>query len=139
MDAIFYYLQSFFQTTEFAVIKPYLRLLFGGLWVGAYAFTAVVLTSEDVLAAVREALRHADVTPKAFTCNKGVVSEKLTGKRPLTLQSLAPLPTEFWQWFAVQLAARVGVPHDVMAGARLARRQAQMNLPHHSNSKVGAL
>lgn len=136
LDGILYTLLAFEQTTEFALIKPYLQVVFVGLWAGLYVFAAVVLTSEDVLAAVREALRHADVTPKAFTCNKGVVSEKLTGKRPLTLQSLTPLPVEFWQWFSVELAVRAGVPVDVTVGARLARRQARMALSHSSKAGV---
>jgi hypothetical protein len=135
-DEILHTLLAWEQTTVFAALKPYLRIAFAGLWVGAYAFTTIVLTSDDVLASVRDALRKADVSPKHFTCNKGVVSEKLTGKRPLTLQTLAPLPVEFWQRWAVEIAMRVGVPVDVTVGARLARRQARMSLSH--NSKVGA-
>ncbi len=129
MENILHSLLAFQQTTMFAAALPYLRVAFALAVVFAMS---VVIAPEDVLADVRAALRHADVTPKAFTCNKGVVSEKLTGKRPLTLQTLAPLPVEFWQWFAVQLAARVGVPQTVAAGARLARRQARMSLSHNN-------
>lgn len=138
MDAILQFLNESRQTTVFPII----------VWVsscvtccGAFA-VGVVLASDRrgvLLEAVKEAMRMADVALTSaaidMDVSKGVLSRKLSGEKPLSLDALSCLPDEFFQWFAVALAQRVGVPQTVQVGARLARRQARMSLTQQQ--KVG--
>jgi hypothetical protein len=123
MDPILDALNAWRQSTEFAAALPWLR---AGVAAAAtlLALTAV-LTPADVLADIREALRHAGIPDKVVAMDmeisKGLASLKLHGERPLTVQALAKLPTEFWQWLAVELAERHGMPQEIETGARLAR------------------
>lgn len=138
MDPILDALNSFRQGIDYPLYLPYLR--FGVMVVvGCCVGIMSALTSEDVLADIRSAIRHAGLTDKDvtafFAVTRGNCSDRLRGERPLTIQKLASLPVEFWQWWAVTMARRHGVPVEVTTGARLARRQARMALNH---DKAGA-
>ncbi len=137
MDAILAGLNASRQATWFPAAQV----------IGAWALVVLPLliwlaiSREDLRADVRAALRQAGITDKAaqidMGISKSVYSRKLSGEKPLTLEALEALPVDFWQWFAVALAQRHGVPLTVLAGARLARvarRQARMSLP---NEKAG--
>ena len=86
----------------------------------------------EMRADIRSAMRHAGMSEKeaAITLNvsQGLLSRKLSGEKPLTFESLEGLPAIFWQWFAVLMAQRHGVPALVGTGARLSRRQARMGM-----------
>lgn len=122
-------LNAWHQSREFAVWLPWIRLAFAFFAGVAYAMASAI-QCDELLADVRAALRKAGITDKAFAADAaisaGLASIKLNGVRPLTVQTLAKLPAEFWQWFAVQLACRVGTPKEVRIGGKL--RQARMTL-----------
>lgn len=135
MDAILSLLNESRNSTLFPLFQ----------WAGMLA--VLVLTALSMLALgsvvcrdeVKAALRHADISHKeaAITMgiSEGLLSRKLSGDKPLTFESLAPLPAIFWQWFAVVLSQRHGVPALVASGARLSRRRARMSLS--MQQKVG--
>jgi hypothetical protein len=122
MDPILDALNTWRESTQFAAVLPWLRV--AATAVAGLAALAVV-TPSDVLADIRAALRHAGIPDKVaameMEVSKGLASLKLSGERPLTVQALSKLPTEFWQWLAVEIAERHGVPEVVEAGARLSR------------------
>jgi hypothetical protein len=95
----------------------------------------MALTSDDVLAAFRRAVRRADLSDKQAASDMGVCpslfSLRMHGGKPLTVEAWVKLPAEVHQWFAVELAMLVGVPKAVDVGARLDRRQAPMSLNSH--------
>ncbi len=133
MDAILTALNAFRQSTVFTALQPF----FLSLAVTLPLLMALAVVERDaVIKAVRDALRHAGITDKEVgyyfgEISKGLVSHLLSGDRPMTLDRLALLPVEFWQWFAVALAESAGVPHTVEVGARLRRRQARMSIEQH--------
>jgi hypothetical protein len=130
MDFILASLNDWQQSPNFAVALPWLRLVCAGLT--TIAILASQVSAEDLLAALRQAIKHAGLSDKQVAAEMGVThglaSLKLHGQRPLTLQAAATLPREVWQWFAVEVASLVGTPRQVRVGLRL--RQARMALPH---------
>lgn len=142
LDSILHALNEFREGTSYPVVLPYLRYAVVFI-VGLCAGFASAVQVDDVLADVRAALRHAGITDKEVTSyfggSRGNCADRLCGERALTLQKLATLPVEFWQWWAVSVAARHGIPVPVTTGARLARRahrQARMSL-HPRSQKAG--
>lgn len=133
MDAILTALNAFRQSTVFTALQPF----FLSLAVTLPLLMALAVVERDaVIKAVRDALRHAGITDKEVgyhfgQISKGLVSHLLNGERPMTLDRLALLPAEFWQWFAVELAGLVDVPATVQVGARLKRRQLRMDMHKH--------
>jgi len=134
MDAILRTLNDWRQSTEFTELLPYFRAALSGVWTGAMLALASLLTRDDLLADIRAALRDAGLSDKQaaadMAISNGLCSRKLHGDKPLSVDALAHLSPEFFQWLAVRLAARVGVPVAVDAGTKLARR-ARMGLPSH--------
>lgn len=131
MDVILNALNESRQLTVFTVIQQV--ALYGGAALSAVLVAMAVCRDE-----VKAAMRMADISRKEAAITMGIseplLSMRLSGEKPLTFESLAPMPAVFWQWFAVALAQRVGVPATVDVGARLARRQARMSL---STNKEG--
>lgn len=136
MDAILDFLNASSQSSLFPVAQAI------GLAIAIAAPLLVLLcvSSDDLRADIREAMRHAGVSSKALAIDLGVteslLSRKFSGEKALTLDTLAAMPDEFWRWFAISLAHRCGTPALVTSGARLARRQARMSLSH-KNGKAG--
>jgi hypothetical protein len=134
MDSILSALNSFEQSNIFTVLQPWLRLVFLSA-MGAGCCVLMALTSDDVLAAFRRAVRRADLSDKQAAADMGVCpslfSLRMNGGKPLTVEAWVKLPAEVHQWFAVELAMLVGVPKAVDVGARLDRRQAPMSLNSH--------
>lgn len=134
MDAILAALNAWHQSTQ-------LPHWFAAAVLGAgVVLVQIVVQRDDLLADLRAALRHAGLADKeaayAMGVSKGLASHKLHGERPLTFDAAAKLPAEVWQWFAVALAERYGVPATVTAGARLARRQARMSMTQHARKEA---
>lgn len=135
MDGMLHILNAWRESKEFPLWLPYLRvaaMVVAGFSVG---LISTVVQVDDVLTAVRDALRDIGISDKdACTflgVNRGNLCDKLRGERPFTLQAASKFPIEFWQAFSVRLAMRVGSPAHVMAGMRLARdarRQSRMSL-----------
>lgn len=139
-DALLHAIHAWRDATELPWWCPSLRM-FGVVVIGfCWGAALAVLQPDDVLGDIRKALRHAGLSDKEasffFKVGKATCSKKLSGVHPLTVQKLALLPVEFWQWWAVVTAVRHGVPAPVTTGARLARRQARMSLASHN--KEGA-
>jgi len=134
MDPILQALNDWRQSTEFPPLLPYLRALLIPVLFGGPTVLVHLLTRDDLLADIRAALRDAGLSDKQaaadMAISKGLCSRKLHGDKPLSVDALAHLSPEFFQWLAVRLAARVGVPVAVDAGTKLAR-QARMGLPSH--------
>lgn len=129
MDAILNALNAWRESQDFAAALPWLRLLCGGLT--TIAILASQVSADDLLDALRKAIKHAGLSDKQAAAEMGVThglaSLKFNGQRPLTMQAAATLPKEVWQWFAVEVASLVGTPRQVRVGLRL--RQARMTLP----------
>lgn len=99
-------------------------------WLGMIALLVMTALSMAVVgmaicrAEVKAALRMADISHKEAALimgiSKGLLANKLSGEKPLTFESLQKLPPVFWQWFAVVLAHRYGVPEYVHSAARIA-------------------
>lgn len=132
MDSIVDALNAFRQTTEFTELLPVMRLLFSGLLCGVFVAVTAIATRDDLIADVRAALRDIGMVERqaadAMAMGKAALSLKFSGERPLTFNDLASLPDEFFQWFALRLSYRVGLPEAVEAGARMTRRQVRMTL-----------
>jgi len=141
MDAILHALNTWHQSNNFAVLRPWLQLAAMALVGLAYAAGVALVSRDALLADLRRALLDAGVTDKQLAGDlqvcQSVVSLKLSGQRPLTFDTLAKFPGEALQWFVVRLAERIGVPSTVTAGARLARRQARMSIGHAHARKAG--
>ena len=129
MDFILASLNSWRESQDFAVVLPWLRVAVAGL--ATIAILASQVSADQLLDALRQAIKHAGLSDKQAAAEMGVThglaSLKLSGQRPFTLQTAATLPKEVWQWFAVEVAARVGTPRQVRVAHRL--RQARMTLP----------
>lgn len=136
MDAIIVAAESFRQSHLFtAVVRPVLLAM-------PLVLVLAVVQRDDLLRSIREALHHAELQHKAVAgymgdVNLSLVSLRLNGGKPLTVDTLAKLPVEFWQWWAVCVNRQVGTPALVRSGARLARRQARMSLPGAPAKKAG--
>jgi len=129
MDSILAALNHWHQSTEFAASVPWLRLVATVLAGGVYCAAGFAVQRDDLLAALRQAIADAGLQEKQVaTGSKGLLSQKLSGVRPLTFDALAEMPVPVIQWFTVRLCERVGIPSTVLTGARLARRQARMTL-----------
>jgi hypothetical protein len=138
MDTILSALNAFRESNLFALWLPVFRVVFAAV-LGLGCCVTIVLTSDDVLAALRRAVRRACLSDKEASAAMGVCqslySLRVHGERPLTVDAWVKLPPEVHQWFVVELATLVGIPRAVDVGARLDRRQASMSLRH--SDKVG--
>jgi hypothetical protein len=134
MDGILAALNASRQSTLFtlafhtvAVLAPLVMVL-------------MAVSRDDLRRDVSEALRHVGMSRKeaAITMgiSEGLLSLKLSGAKPLALESFWVLGAEFWQWFHLLGAHRVGVPALAGSAARLLRRQARMVLPSTARKGV---
>jgi predicted transcriptional regulator len=90
----------------------------------------VIAANPDLLSAVlkalRDALRHADVSQEkvahAIHMNKGSLSRHLHREGGVTLARLSKFPEseKTIQWFAVGLLEQLGLPREMQRAARLA-------------------
>ncbi len=136
MDAILHSLNAWRESTEFTVALPYMRLA-ALMLLGLCYPVAVCIQRGDLHAALRQAIADAGLSEKqvAGTHSKSLLSMRLSGQKPVTFDTLSQMPVEVVQWFLVRAACSVGVPHAVIVGARLHRRQARMAL--HAAQKAG--
>jgi hypothetical protein len=127
MDSILNLLNTLREGTLFPVVHLVASLIAAGV-----PFMLMAVDRDDLLLAVREAMRLAGITDKAARIDLGVakgnLADRLAGNRPMTLDVLARMPLEFFQWWPVVLAKHYGLPTTIEVGARLARRQARMTL-----------
>lgn len=134
MDTILNTLNLWRESTGFAPVAHALAVVL----LAVTALVGVAVQRDDLLADLRDAIRHAGLSDKQVAAemhvSKGLCSLKLHGGRPMTLDALSALPAEVFQWLAVQLAQRFGLPDEVQTGVRLSR-QARMQMPH---KKAGA-
>lgn len=133
MAAILNALEPLREFTKFTLELHAVRLIALAVF-GFLCPVAVCIQRDHLHAALRQAIADAGLSEKqaAGEHSAHLLSMRLNGNKPITFDTLAGMPTEAIQWFAVELAALVGVPHRAVVGARLAK----MTLSH--NRKVGA-
>lgn len=107
MDSILSVLASSWESILLPVLKVAWLVVLCGLWM---AVIGTAICRDEVKAA----LRMADISQKEAALTMGIstglLSHKLSGEKPLTLESLAPLPERFWQFLALNLVHRYGLP-----------------------------
>lgn len=106
---------------------PLVRLALALILMAAPFILGIVVsrddTKEQILAAVRDAFRHADISNTAAAIDaqigESLVSKKLRGEKPLTVDFLATQSPDLMRWIGLELIRSFGMPEVGVMAARV--------------------